>query len=174
MKALGPWTEIQTESKRSDSEWIIRDSDDDCGSFLTVYPLSPTSPGNPGAPVWPCRRTQDGSVSSDLFLPLLESRWKCNTEQKCHILPKYLWIQSLCEGNWSLSSYRHWTFCALLQENIHMYIRNMFIFLSKCYFNTFCPSCPWRPSLPFSPGDPWAENTETAESGIKERFKTNF
>lgn len=52
-------------------------------------------------------------VSYDLSLPLLESRRKCNTHQKCHILPKYLGIQSLCKGCWS-SSYsdtEHFVLC---------------------------------------------------------------
>lgn len=52
-------------------------------------------------------------VSYDLSLPLLESSRKCNTHQKCHILPKYLGIQSLCKGCWS-SSYsdtEHFVLC---------------------------------------------------------------
>lgn len=121
----------------------------------------------------PAREDKMDHVSYDLSLPLLESSRKCNTHQKCHILPKYLGIQSLCKGCWS-SSY---------SDTEH--------FLLCCRKTTFtCTSGTCSSSSPsviqyllsvlslttvfaFVTKRPLNRNTETAESEIQERFKTN-
>lgn len=155
------WAEIQTKYEWSYSEPKFRGSDyvmEHRGSFLTVYPLSPTSPGNPGAPVWPCGRGQERlkrhQVSHDLNWP-----------QSSDIYPKYWRIQSLMRaGKIRWRGHRWdgetWVLCCRKTVFTYVHQEKCKTFIMFC-FHTFSPSRPWTPSLPSSPWDPWTGNRDS-------------
>lgn len=148
----------RTQSQNSEIQIMSWSTDDDWGSFLTVYPLSPTSPGNPGAPVWPCGRGQERlkrhQVSHDLNWP-----------QSSDIYPKYWRIQSLMRaGKIRWRGHRWdgetWVLCCRKTVFTYVHQEKCKTFIMFC-FHTFSPSRPWTPSLPSSPWDPWTGNRDS-------------